>query len=75
MTKGIKTDIIETEDQLRDLVDYLVANHAPPLTCSSILYIDLEGVNLGREGSVTVLTLLIDPGISERHVWLQTFLR
>jgi hypothetical protein len=42
--KGTKTDTIETEEQLRDLIDYIAARHAPPLPRSPILYIDLEGV-------------------------------
>jgi exonuclease 3'-5' domain-containing protein 1 len=34
------------------------------------MYIDLEGVNLCREGSVSILTLLIDTGIPIRRVYL-----
>ncbi|KAJ4330882.1 hypothetical protein N0V87_009613 [Didymella glomerata] len=68
--KGIRTGIIETEEQLRDLIDYIVARHAPSLLRSPILYIDLEGVNLSREDTAAILTILIDIGMSERRVCL-----
>ena len=66
--KDIKTDIINTTKQIGDLVDWLVA---PPFQYSPTMYIDLEGVNLCREGSVSILTLLIDTDeIPTRRVYL-----
>ena len=66
--KDIKTDIINTTKQIGDLVDWLVA---PPIQYSPTMYIDLEGVNLCREGSVSILTLLIDTDeIPTRRVYL-----
>ena len=68
--KDIKTDIINTTKEIGDLVDWLVLRHAPPVPYSPTMYIDLEGVNLCREGSVSVLTLLIDTGIPTQRVCL-----
>ncbi len=66
--KDIKTDIINTTKQIGDLVDWLVA---PPFQYSPTMYIDLEGVNLCREGYVSILTLLIDTDeIPTRRVYL-----
>ena len=68
--KDIKTDIINTTKEIGDLVDWLVLRHAPPVPYSPTMYIDLEGVNLCREGSLSILTLLIDTGIPTRRVYL-----
>ena len=48
---------IDSCSAITDLVDSLVDLHANPPS----LYIDLEGVNLGRHGSISVLQLLIFP--------------
>jgi exonuclease 3'-5' domain-containing protein 1 len=61
--KDIKTEIIDTTEQIGDLVDWLILRHAPPVPYSPTMYIDLEGVNLCREGSISILTLIIDTGI------------
>ena len=53
-----------------DLVDWLVFRHAPPVPYSPTMYIDLEGVDLCREGSLSILTLLIDTGIPTGRVYV-----
>ncbi|KAK3173815.1 hypothetical protein OEA41_007147 [Lepraria neglecta] len=68
--RDIKTEIINTTKQIGDLVDWLVFRYAPPVPYSLTMYIDLEGVNLCREGSISILTLLIDTGIPTRRVCL-----
>ncbi|KAF5844037.1 hypothetical protein GGP41_003900 [Bipolaris sorokiniana] len=67
--KGIKAEIIDTTEQIGDLVDWLIC-HGSSVRNSPTMYIDLEGVNLCREGSVSILTLLIDTGIPTRRVCL-----
>ncbi|KAF2790572.1 hypothetical protein K505DRAFT_327494 [Melanomma pulvis-pyrius CBS 109.77] len=57
--KDIKSEIIDTTNQIADLVDWLILRHASALY-SPTMYIDLEGVDLCREGSLSILTLLID---------------
>ena len=61
--RDIEIEIINTPEQIGELVDRLVLRHAPPVLSSPTIYIDLEGVDLCREGSVSILTLLIDTGI------------
>ena len=61
--KDIKTDIIDTTKQIGHLVDRLVFYHAPPVPTSPTMYIDLEGVDLCREGTISILTLLVDTGV------------
>ena len=68
--KDIKTEIVDTTEQIADLVDWLTFRHAPPVPYSPTMYIDLEGVDLCREGSLSILTLLIDTGIPTRRVCL-----
>ncbi|KAI1515914.1 3'-5' exonuclease [Pyrenophora tritici-repentis] len=68
--KHIRTEIIDMTEQIGDLVDELVACHAPPIPFSPTMYIDLEGVNLCREGSVLIFTLLIDTVMPPGRVYL-----
>lgn len=68
--KDIKTEVINTTEQIGDLVDWLIVRHAPPVPSSPTMYIDLEGINLCREGSVSILTLLIDTDTSTGRVCL-----
>ena len=68
--KEIKTEVINTTKQIGDLVDWLVLRHAPPVPYSPTMYIDLEGINLCREGSVSIFTLLIDAGIPTQRICL-----
>ncbi|KAI5372023.1 hypothetical protein J4E82_009325 [Alternaria postmessia] len=69
MTINIETEIINTTERIGDIVDWLVFRH-DRLQYSPTMYIDLEGVNLCREGSISILTLLIDTGISTGRVYL-----
>ncbi|KAF1973091.1 hypothetical protein BU23DRAFT_465984, partial [Bimuria novae-zelandiae CBS 107.79] len=55
---------------ISDLVDWLVVRHAPPIPHAPTMYIDIEGLNLCREGSISILTLLIDTGTPTRRVCL-----
>jgi exonuclease 3'-5' domain-containing protein 1 len=68
--KDIKTEIISTTEQIGDLVDWLIFRHEPSVSLPPTMYIDLEGVNLCREGSISILTLLIDTGTPNRRVGL-----
>jgi exonuclease 3'-5' domain-containing protein 1 len=68
--KNIKTKIIDTPEQIGHLVNWLIFRHEPPVPYSPTMYIDLEGVNLCREGSISIFTLLIDTGIPTRRVCL-----
>ena len=68
--EDIKTEIINTTERMGDLVNWLTFRHAPPVPYSPTMYIDLEGVNLCREGSLSILTLLIATGIPTRRVYL-----
>lgn len=74
--KRIQTEIMNTTEQVRDLVDWLVQRRASENSYKPAMYIDLEGINLG---SLSISTLLID--IQEcraylsalsQHCWLQT---
>ena len=68
---NIKVEVINTTEQIRDLVDWLVFRHDQPvLPYSPTMYIDLEGVDLCREGSLSILTLMIDTGTPTRRVCL-----
>jgi exonuclease 3'-5' domain-containing protein 1 len=58
--RRIETEIINTTKQIGDLVDWLILRHAPPEPYKPTMYIDLEGVDLCRDGSLSILTLLID---------------
>lgn len=66
----IETEIINTTEQIGKLVHWLVLRHSPPAPFRPTMYIDLEGVNLCREGSVSILTLLVDTGIPTACVYL-----
>jgi exonuclease 3'-5' domain-containing protein 1 len=69
--KSIETGITDTTEQIRDLVDRLIKRHTPPTRkLSPTIYIDLEGVNLCRHGSISILTLLVDTGTPVGHVYL-----
>lgn len=47
--RDIKIEVINTTEQIRDLVDWLVFRHAPPVPYSPTIYIDLAGVDLCRK--------------------------
>jgi exonuclease 3'-5' domain-containing protein 1 len=64
--KTTEIEIIDTTEQVKNLVDGLEIpfQHAPTM------FIDLEGVNLSREGSLSIFTLLIETGKPTRQVYL-----
>ena len=68
--REIKTEIVNTTKQIGNLVDWLILRHAPPEPYKPTMYIDLEGVDLCREGSLSIFTLLIDTGIPTIGVYL-----
>ncbi|KAF2704063.1 hypothetical protein K504DRAFT_463143 [Pleomassaria siparia CBS 279.74] len=61
MSATIAVEIINTPEQIGRLVDQLVDIHVSPLDTPA-MYIDIEGVALCREGSISIFTLLIDTG-------------
>lgn len=62
------TTVVDASDQIASLVDC----HAIGLEKSTPpnMYIDLEGVKLGRHGSISILTLLIGDESQTRNVYL-----
>ena len=68
--KQTKPETINTTAQISGLVDWLIFRHAPPAPYSPTMYIDLEGVNLCRDGSISILTLLIDTDTPTTRVYL-----
>ena len=55
--RDIKIEIINTTEQIGDLVDWLVLHHTPPVPYSPTMYINLEGVDLCREDSLSTSPL------------------
>lgn len=70
MKNALELNVINTTEQIGSLVDWLVFHHARPAPYSPTMYIDLEGIDLCREGSLSILTLLIDTGTPTRRVHL-----
>jgi len=68
--RDIKTEIVNTTKQIGDLVDWLILRHSPPEAYEPTMYIDLEGVNLCCEGSLSILTLLINTSMPTIRVCL-----
>jgi exonuclease 3'-5' domain-containing protein 1 len=68
--KDVEAEIIDTTEQVGALVDWLVFRHAPPAPHSPTMYLDLEGVDLCRYGSISILTLLINTGATVERVCL-----
>jgi len=62
--------VIDTTKQISDLVDWLHFRHAPPEPMEPTMYIDLEGVKLSRNGSLSILTLLVDTGIPTMSIYI-----
>ena len=60
--------VIDTTKQIGDLVDQLVFYNTPPVPTSPIIYIDLEGVDLCREGTISILTLLVNTGVPKIYL-------
>ncbi len=71
MPKLFVPEIINTTKQISDLVDWLVFRHANvPAWQGPTMYIDLEGVDLCRKGSLSIFTLLISTGITITRICL-----
>jgi exonuclease 3'-5' domain-containing protein 1 len=69
--KSLASEIINTPTRTGEIVDHLVAVHESPNHDGPSMYLDLEGVNLCRSGSISILTLLLDSGVvGSRHVYL-----
>lgn len=66
----MKPEIIDTTEQISDLVDWLVICHAELVLPAPIIYVDLEGVDLCREGSISILTLLLNTNVPTRRTCL-----
>jgi exonuclease 3'-5' domain-containing protein 1 len=67
----IASTTVDNAAHISALVNYLVAVH-PPLSvpCSPVMYMDLEGINLSREGSVSIITLLVKSPYLKEHTFL-----
>ncbi|KAF2972014.1 hypothetical protein GQX73_g1637 [Xylaria multiplex] len=70
MKNNLEIEIINKKERIASLVDWLVLRHAQASIYSPTMYIDLEGVDLCRDGSLSILTLLADTGIPTRRVYL-----
>jgi exonuclease 3'-5' domain-containing protein 1 len=68
--EGVGAEIIDTPKQVGALADWLVFCHADTVPYSPIMYLDLEGVNLCRHGSISILTFLVNTGATSRRVCL-----
>jgi exonuclease 3'-5' domain-containing protein 1 len=67
------TRVINTSQSVAELADKLVSIHKlrrKKALPKPVIYIDLEGLNLCREGSVSILTLLIDLETLPKEVYL-----
>lgn len=69
MRGNIEIEVIDSTKQIADLVDWLTLVHSER-RYEPALYIDLEGVNLCREGSVSIFSLAIDIGVPKFFVKL-----
>jgi exonuclease 3'-5' domain-containing protein 1 len=69
MTIRVNTEIINTTEQIRKLVDWLVFRHEG-WQYKPTMYVDLEGVDLCREGSLSILTLMIYAETPDRRICL-----
>jgi exonuclease 3'-5' domain-containing protein 1 len=56
---NIKKYAIDTTDGIRNVVDILITAHLQPSAPGSpVMYMDLEGINLSRHGSISIVTIL-----------------
>jgi exonuclease 3'-5' domain-containing protein 1 len=62
--KSLAHEIIDSPTRIGEIVDWLLAHHASLNPARPIMYLDLEGVNLCRHGSISLLTLLLDSGVA-----------
>jgi exonuclease 3'-5' domain-containing protein 1 len=55
----IKTYTVRTTATISKVVDMLIAVHLQPSTpASPVMYVDLEGINLSRHGTISIMTIL-----------------
>ncbi|KAF2674803.1 hypothetical protein BT63DRAFT_408955 [Microthyrium microscopicum] len=68
--KPVIPKIINAAGQIRELVDQVVALHGGPEVSKPTMYIDLEGEQLSREGTISIFTLLLDTGDASLTTYL-----
>ncbi|PSN72918.1 hypothetical protein BS50DRAFT_475485, partial [Corynespora cassiicola Philippines] len=62
--KEMQTEVVDTMEDIRALVDVLVEKNQGRLSNSPpIMYIDIEGKDLCREGTMSIFTLLLCTGM------------
>ncbi|KAH7034504.1 uncharacterized protein B0I36DRAFT_316440 [Microdochium trichocladiopsis] len=62
----IPTSFISSTAAMSNLVDILSQLE----TDLPSIYVDLEGIKLSREGSISILTLMLHPSATQKHVYL-----
>ncbi|KAF2135225.1 uncharacterized protein K452DRAFT_334717 [Aplosporella prunicola CBS 121167] len=62
--KTLRFTVVDTTELLKSFLDRILMIPSP---CAPSLYIDLEGVNLSRHGSISILQVLL---LGEEHVYL-----
>lgn len=77
MPRRVETKVVDTAESVASLVDWLVRIHNSredddfsSLLYQPAIYIDLEGVNLCRHGSISIFTLMVDIGLPVQRVYL-----
>ncbi|KAF2267501.1 hypothetical protein CC78DRAFT_577212 [Lojkania enalia] len=68
--KGCSNKIIDMAEQIGYLVDWLALCHEPPALYSPTMSIDLEDMDLCRDGFPSILTLFLDTGILTTRICL-----
>ncbi|KAI1329502.1 hypothetical protein F5Y16DRAFT_417923 [Xylariaceae sp. FL0255] len=67
---NVMAELLSTQGEICALVDILARSASSALDSRPTIYIDLEGVKLSREGTISILTILIDPTIAFGKVYL-----
>jgi exonuclease 3'-5' domain-containing protein 1 len=68
---AIKTYTVSTAEKVGKLVDVLIAAHLRPSTPGSpVMYMDLEGTSLSRDGSISIVTILVKSALPADYVFL-----
>jgi exonuclease 3'-5' domain-containing protein 1 len=60
MQNALTPCVVDRTEHVVLITDWLVKHHATPVPNSPTMYIDLEGVALCREGSLSIFTLFLD---------------
>ena len=68
----VNPEIVDTLPAIVKLVDQLISTHEArnDTLDRPIIHMALEGVNLGRSGTISIITLLIHESPSSQHVYL-----